>query len=236
MIAVPPLALAHWDRAFAGRVVAEGLGFTLVRSAKLSTRRPAMILERDDGLVRAAVSPGVAARIGRGGELPNSAEALRQRLTVAEVALHDPDHLFYLPNGVLPEKDLACPPRRLTPADHIAFAAFAASASAQDREAAFVELDHWAVFGYFDRDRLVSAASLCLWAEGTIADLGVLTLPHVRGRGLARATVGAICRHARAAGREPQYRCQLDNHASIALARSCALAHLGTWTVAREPD
>jgi GNAT superfamily N-acetyltransferase len=73
------------------------------------------------------------------------------------------------------------------------------------------------VFGCFDGDRLISAASAYPWESSRIADLGVLTLPDVRGKGYARAVVQAINWHSRHQGYEPQYRCQLDNHASVSI-------------------
>jgi hypothetical protein len=33
---------------------------------------------------------------------------------------------------------------------------------------------------------------------------------------------------------EPQYRCQLDNHASVALAKACGLTLFGKWVVAAD--
>ena len=38
--------------------------------------------------------------------------------------------------------------------DRAAFAVFQASASEPDLDGAYVELDHWAVYGAFDHDRL----------------------------------------------------------------------------------
>jgi predicted GNAT family acetyltransferase len=69
------------------------------------------------------------------------------------------------------------------------------------------------------------------WAGKMIADVGVLTLPPFRGNGHARRVVRAISAHALAHGYEPQYRCQLDNVASAALARAAGLALYGEWDV-----
>lgn len=121
--------------------------------------------------------------------------------------------------------------RRLTARDEAAFAAFEKASSAQDLDDAYVELDHWAVFGAFDQDRLVCAASMYPWEDARIADTGVLTLPAFRGKGHARNVVSAISRHAYEQGFEPQYRCQIDNHASIALARASGLTSFGKWEV-----
>lgn len=152
----------------------------------------------------------------------------------AGVRFHDPDFLFYLSVGAaaVPDIERRGAVRQLADADQTLFGDFHADASEQDREDAWVELDHWAVFGSFEGDRLVSAASLLRWPDSSIADLGVLTLVDARGRGHARAVVHAAARFARSKGQEPQYRCQVDNHASIALARSCGFVLFGRWTVA----
>ncbi|MFE7112564.1 GNAT family N-acetyltransferase [Streptomyces sp. NPDC057575] len=69
----------------------------------------------------------------------------------------------------------------------------------------------------------------------TIANFGVLTLPAFRGNGQGRHVVRALARHALSRGHEPQYRCQLDNHASVAPAASAGLTAFGTWVVV-SPD
>lgn len=69
------------------------------------------------------------------------------------------------------------------------------------------------------------------WRDAPLADLGVVTLPAHRGKGHARRLVRAISRRALGREHEPQYRCQLDNHASIALAASSGLTLFGTWDI-----
>ena len=47
----------------------------------------------------------------------------------------------------------------------------------------------------------------------------------------------ASYRYAAEHGYEPQYRCRLDNHASVALAEAAGLTHFGTWEViSPDPD
>jgi predicted GNAT family acetyltransferase len=62
----------------------------------------------------------------------------------------------------------------------------------------------------------------------------VITLPTYRGQGLAKATVRAISVRALSQGYEPQYRCQLGNAPSIALAESAGFVRFGTWDVISE--
>lgn len=56
-----------------------------------------------------------------------------------------------------------------------------------------------------------------------------------REKGHARAVVQAISQFARRQDHEPQYRCQLDNRASIALAKAYGLMLFGKWVVASDP-
>ena len=69
------------------------------------------------------------------------------------------------------------------------------------------------------------------WGETRLADLGVITLPRFRGRGLGRATVRAMSAVALDWRYEPQYRCQLDNTASVTLARAAGFRRFGQWEV-----
>lgn len=157
---------------------------------------------------------------------------LSARLDRAGMVLADPDHLFYLPlaeQAVLREEPWESATRQLKEADAAVFAEFTAQAPEDDLDEAFVELDHWLVVGTFSGERLVSAASMYPWGETLLADLGVITLPEFRGRGLGRATVRAISAAALARGYEPQYRCQLENTASAALARAAGFALFGVW-------
>jgi RimJ/RimL family protein N-acetyltransferase len=101
----------------------------------------------------------------------------------------------------------------------------------QELDEAFVQIDHWLVFGTFVQGRLACIASMYPWRDIHLADLGVVTLPAYRGRGVARATVRALSATALQRGYEPQYRCQMDNVASAALAGSAGFERFGRWDV-----
>ncbi|WP_442679592.1 GNAT family N-acetyltransferase [Sphingomonas sp. ASY06-1R] len=227
--------LGYWRRTFATEClhILGNLSFHI--SDTLDPKRPAMILELTDGSVQVAVTPDIAERSGIAVSDDVSPDDLKRGLRRAGVTLHDPDYLFYLSTDEPLPSGSTKAPRQLTDADRTAFDIFYNTASEQDREDAWVELHHWAVFGCFDGDRLVSAASMNLWNDSLIADLGVLTLPDARGKGIARAVVQAINMFSRQQGYEPQYRCQLDNQASVALAKSSGLTLFGQWTVASDP-
>jgi len=183
------------------------------------------------------VAPAYAERLGlREGELVSEAQLL-VRLAEAGIAMNGPDHLFYLPLEKVPAVQSELPyagTRRLTPEDSAEFERFCATAPAADLDEAFVELDHWLVYGTFADDRLVAAASMYPWGDTKLADLGVIALPGYRGKGYAKTTVRAISAHAIADGYEPQYRCQIDNAPSIALALAAGFELFGQCDVLAE--
>ncbi len=217
-----------------GEVLHSDDAFVLTVNPDLSEDTPVMVLETLDGKVSVALTPEMAAAAGlKPGESLSEA-SFRRHLEQAGIALHGADYLFaYLDEdkSALLRETTADGVRQLTAQDEEVFAAFEASASEQDRDDASVELDHWLVFGAFEDGRLVCAASMYPWDDSTVADLGVLTLPSSRGKGHARRVVRAICRHAAGQGYESQYRCQLDNDASTALAKSAGLTLFGKWDV-----
>ena len=224
-----------WRATFSGEdLVPPDAAFAVAVNADLGEDRRVMVLHTTDGAVRAVLTPSLADAVGLRELRPRSEADLRRALSEAGVALHTADNLFYFSRSELdtllgedPHPDV----RRLSDADAALFARFQSSAPQQDLEDAYVELDHWAVFGAFTQDRLAAAASMYPWGDARLADLGVLTLPAYRGRGHARAVVRAACKYAAQQGYEPQYRCQSDNYASLAVAKAAKLTHFGTWEV-----
>jgi GNAT superfamily N-acetyltransferase len=223
-----------WSRIFtAGERLHTDGDFWLTVNAELSEDRRAMVLETVSGQVMAAVTPVLEKKLALVRHPVVSPDGFRQRLREAAVTLHGADYVFYFPDS--DKQSLlggeAGEIRQLTSDDRAAFTGFESAASEQDLDDAFVEVDHWAVFGAFEQGQLVSAASAYPWGGALLADLGVLTLPPFRGRGHARRVVRSISRHALDRGYEPQYRCQLDNQASVRLARGAGLASFGKWEV-----
>ena len=198
-----------------------------------------MILETSSYGRVVTLTPAQARSLGLIGASTVGDPALRSALAAAGAALHGADYLFYLPvedQAAVRAEPVPAQTRQLTVADAEAFAQFAAVAPAQDMDEAFVELDHWLVMGTFADRRLVTAASMYPWRGTHFADLGVITLPGYRGRGLATRTVRAISARALAGGYEPQYRCQLGNTPSASLARAAGFVQFGTWDVIASGD
>lgn len=207
--------------------------FWLTVNPALSQNRRVMVLQTADGRVMAAVTPELERKLNLMRRPVRSPDAFRQRLNEVGVTLYDADCVFYFSEADKRslQNDQPGRARRLTDRDQAAFAEFQSAAAEEDLEKAYVELDHWAVFGAFEQNRLVSAASAYPWGGIQIADLGVLTLGPFRGRGYARELVRSISQHAIGQGYEPQYRCQIDNEASLAVARAAGLTLFGSWEV-----
>lgn len=208
--------------------------FHVVVDPALKPTRSVSLLSLADGIRTARLTPDRAAELSLSDGDAVAADDLTSRLDAAGLELNGADHLYFLP---VDEQDAvraeapAAGIRELTADDTELWARFVDEAPEDDLDDAYVELDHWLVFGAIVDGRLVAAASMYPWDDSTLADLGVITLPEVRGQGFARATVRAMSAEALRRGYEPQYRCQLDNAASIALAASAGFALYGDWDV-----
>ncbi|HEV2504671.1 MAG TPA: GNAT family N-acetyltransferase [Mesorhizobium sp.] len=226
-----------WRTLFAdGDVLHDDDAFLLAVNPALEEDESVTVLEMPAGKILAAVAPSLADKAGLDRSRCPSGLVFHQKLDEVGISLHSADYLFYF--GEPERAELALESgdaaRQLSQRDEAVFSTFQAAASDQDLDDAFVELDHWAVFGSFQQDRLVSAASAYPWqaygwSDARLADIGVLTLPEFRGLGHARKAVRTLARYIYEQGYHPQYRCQTDNAASVALARAAGLTLLGKW-------
>ena len=198
-----------------------GVRLRVAITPELREERSLMVLDVVGGAVEVVMTPGIADR------LTLDPDDVAGSLAAAGIALHGADLVHYFAEDARPTPDPSV--RVLTAADADAFAAFVAANSERDLDDAWVELDHWLVAGVFEGDRLVSAASMYPWEGSRLADLGVLTDPEFRGRGHGRRVVRGISALALERGHEPQYRCQVDNAASVALADSAGLTRFAAW-------
>lgn len=207
--------------------------FAITLNSNLSKDRPLIFLESPEGRTQWSVSPEMAEELQLLQKTVVSDEEFRRRLQDCGVLLHGADYVFYFTeeqkNSLLTERVEGI--RKLTDQDKESFHLFQSTASEQDLDDAFVEFDHWAVFGAFENNKITCSASLYPWGGVKIADLGVLTLEQYRGKGYARQLVRAICHFAIKNGYEPQYRCQIDNLPSVKLAQAAGLTLFGKWDV-----
>lgn len=226
---------SFWQESFlAGDSIFRSDSLTINANLDQQANRQLMLLETADGKLTASMTPALADRLGLYQQQDLTPALLRQKLQDNNIQLHGADYVFHFTvserHALLqePQPDNL---RQLGPTDELVFAEFQSNASEQDLDNAYVELDHRAVFGSFEQDSLVCAASMYPWHDQKIADVGVLTLPSFRNRGHARRVIRAISRHAYTQGYEPQYRCQLDNAASVALAKAVGLTPYCKWDV-----
>lgn len=94
--------------------------------------------------------------------------------------------------------------RQLTEADTDHMSALQAANTPEDVDEAYVEVTHEIAFGCFQGNQLVAAASG--YERTGFLDLGVLTHPDFRKKGLGKAVVGATCEWAHQKGMIAQYR------------------------------
>ncbi|WP_454060394.1 GNAT family N-acetyltransferase [Elizabethkingia ursingii] len=223
-----------WNEEMNGDLWYEDDSFTLMINEDLEEDGQIMLLESaDKQRVNAVITSAIMKRIGLMVNDSLSESVFLQLLKDAGISLHGADYIYYYQEEnkkKLLETASIETIRLLNASDAESFEYFVSSASEQDLDDAYVELDHWVVFGSFEDGKLVSAASMYPWGDDVkIADLGVLTLPDYRGKGHARNLVHTICKYTLQQGYEPQYRCQIDNHASVALAAASGLTLYGKW-------
>lgn len=108
--------------------------------------------------------------------------------------------------------------RQLTEADAENMSALHAANTAEDVEEGYVEVTHQIAFGCFLNDQLVAASSG--YERTDFLDIGVLTHPEHRKKGLGKAVVGALCEWANEKNMTAQYRHDLVNISSENVARS----------------
>jgi predicted GNAT family acetyltransferase len=107
--------------------------------------------------------------------------------------------------------------RQLTSADQSAFDAFLGNCPKEDREESDIGIDHEMTFATFDGDRIISAASAYDWRG--FVDIGVLSDPTYRKKGLSKAAATPLCKHFIDKERVVIYRHDYDNYGSQGVAQ-----------------
>ncbi|RXJ72708.1 GNAT family N-acetyltransferase [Veronia nyctiphanis] len=166
-----------------------------------------------------------------------TSEVFREKLEAAGISLYEPDNVYKVPASHSlknSQENITCRP--LTQADEEIFTAFCADISEQDLDDAWVELDHWVVYGLFIDGKLAVASSLYPFRDSKLADLGVVTTPALRGKGLAKILVSYAHEQMQERDYFLQYRSQLDNLKSIGLAESMGLELVGQFEGEKTED
>lgn len=108
--------------------------------------------------------------------------------------------------------------RQLSEADTNAMFVLHAANTPEDVDEGFVEVTHQVAFGVFFGEQLVAAASG--YERTGFLDIGVLTHPDFRKKGLGKAVVGGLCEWANQHNIIAQYRHNINNAGSQNVARS----------------
>ena len=182
----------HWsDFYFSNNAVIKEADIEIFINDNLAEEDKLTVLTRAQGQTFISLTPEFASQIGLNEEPAiKDLASFRALLLKADIGLHSPDKVFYSLTPQLNKpmnKNTSI--RRLTENDKALFVNFTQKLDAEELDNAWVELDHWAVFGLFLNEQLVCATSLYPWQKTNIADLGVITLPEFRGKGMAKTLV-----------------------------------------------
>lgn len=150
-----------------------------------------------------------------------SGEDLQTAWGFETIAAHEMSLVYYMsPADLRPvtlNQDFSL--RRLKETDSDSLRVLFNACPPEDIDEAYISLEHRIAVGCFATDgTLVSAGSG--YERSHFVDLGVLTHPTYRGKGLGRAVVTAMCQRLFAKHEIPQYRTNIDNTGSRNLAES----------------
>ncbi|MFX0117255.1 MAG: GNAT family N-acetyltransferase [Candidatus Hodarchaeota archaeon] len=128
-----------------------------------------------------------------------------------QITLDHTDYIYYLsPNEFVPftpEREYIV--RQLSMKDKNLLDTLHSACPFDEVDNAYVHIDHELAFGAFFEQTLVAAASVYDW-RGITGDVGVLTHPGFRRKGLGKSVVSAICEREIANDRIVQYRAHVE--------------------------
>lgn len=94
----------------------------------------------------------------------------------------------------------------------------------EEIEAAYIEYDHEIINGIFKDGKLVSCSSVLDW--NTFYDIGIITHPNHRKKGLAKAVVSKLVEEIFKTDKVPLYRCNITLWGSAGTAKSLGFKEL----------
>lgn len=147
---------------------------------------------------------------------------------------HEGDKFYYMDQATFKPFTAAYPVRKLSTTDQAAFDAFIANCPEDDVDTADVSIEHEAALGAFDGDRIIAVSSSYDWHGFT--DLGVLSDPNYRGKGLGKAVVSALAQYCfEHDDRVICYRHDYENLGSQAIARGLNFTFYMTIELVKYP-
>lgn len=222
----------HWSNFyFKGAPFAKGANIEFFINNTLDEEDKLTILTSSQGQTRVSITSQMAAELNlEDKQTIKDVRSFRTLLSKAGIELHSPDNVYFSGQpATFNSMAESIVVRKLTEDDEPLYSEFTRGIDPAELDNAWVELDHWAVFGLFLNGKLVSACSLYPWQKTNIADLGVITLAEFRGKGLAKTLVKYAHQQVSKEGYILQYRSQVDNVPSIKLAQALELSFYGVW-------
>jgi len=232
MVEFSSKAHSLWDETFNFSEISEDTEFLIRIKKDIGSRHPIIKLNRNDGRVFIIMTSEFSEKLSLTDK--STCSELEEALVQNGMKWYDEDALYYLSDDhelVLNSNENSVGVRQLSESDSTLFNDFESRNTEKDLDDVEIELDNEAVFGAIDDGALNCVADYYRWSNKDVADIGVLTVPDCRGKGVASSVVEALCRHALSQGLLPQYRCQLDNQGSIGVAEKIGFRLYGLWTV-----
>lgn len=160
-------------------------------------------------------------------------EYFYSQLNDLDIKLYSADNLFYLSDKAadkISSKDYIN--TRLLNIDDVKLLNdFESKINDKELDEAYVKLDHYLALGYIVNNQLLAAASVYIYRDSKIMDIGIVSDPNYRGKGIAKATVQALSKEVISRKYFIQYRCSDANMASYYLALSCGFELYGKLEV-----
>lgn len=156
-----------------------------------------------------------------------TADHIKATFTDEELEIGWRDFIWYFSaNADLPQPDDRV--RLLSSGERLNLDELLSACSERDRELGNVSIEQEFPLGLFENNNLLAVAAF-IFDSDAIADVGVITHPHHRGKGLGKSIVLELVRHGIEHGRIVQYSTQEQNIGSKRLAES-----IGFWLYAVE--
>jgi RimJ/RimL family protein N-acetyltransferase len=156
---------------------------------------------------------------GFAGDEPLSSQTFAKAWGEERIKEVDTGRLYYLypPDLVRLKPPPSFTSRQLTLADESLLANLLATSTPEEIDEADVAVDQDMAFGCFKDGELVAAASIYPWRG--FVDIGVLTHPAYRGKGLGKTVVSLLCQHVNLEDEIYQYRYNINNTGSKGIAK-----------------